>query len=236
LIRLVAFDAAGTLIHLREPVGETYARMARSQGVTLPPWRLEDAFRRVLAAAPPMVFRGPDRNARERGWWRERVRACFRAADQTTRFPDFEGFFAALFDHYATPHAWEAAPGAAGALEALRAGGRKVAIASNFDHRLPGVLAGLGLGALDAVLLPGELGVAKPDPGFFEAVSERLGVGPKDALYVGNDPVDDLEPARRAGWRAIDVASLATLAELAARIERVEAGGRGSGGRKEPIG
>ena len=55
-IRAVLFDAVGTLIELREPVGETYARMARPFGVALPAWRVDDAFRRILKRAPPLVF------------------------------------------------------------------------------------------------------------------------------------------------------------------------------------
>src|SRR5690606_4443189 len=129
------------------------------------------------------------------------------AADQMVRFPDFEAFFAALFAHYADAGAWRAAPGAAEGLAGLRAAGRRVAVASNFDHRLPGILAGLGLAAsLDAVLLPAALGAAKPDPRFFAAAARRLGVAPAEALYVGDDPEQDLAAARRAGWRAVDVA------------------------------
>jgi putative hydrolase of the HAD superfamily len=192
----------------------------------VPAWRLDDAFRRVLAAAPPMVF--PDapparRAEREQDWWRERVRAVFRAADQMQRFPDFEAFFAALFAHYAEPAAWQAAPGAQAALAALRAGGRRVAVASNFDQRLPAVLAGLGLArALDAVLLPSTLGAAKPDPAFFAAAAARLAIAPAAALYVGDDPEQDLAAARRAGWRAIDATALATLADLPDRVRALE--------------
>lgn len=194
--------------------------------MTVPAWRLEDAFRRVLAGAPPMLFPGAapaEVAALERRWWREVVRAVFRAADQMQRFPDFEGFFAALFGYYAEPAAWRATPGARAALAALRAGGRRVAVASNFDQRLPALLAGLGLdAALEAVLLPSTLGAAKPDPAFFAAVAARLAVAPAAAAYVGDDPAQDLEPARSAGWRAIDAGALATLAALPDQIRALE--------------
>ena len=76
-LRAVLLDAAGTLIHPRESIGETYARAGRAEGAEIPARRLEDAFRRVFAAAEPMVFPGrplaevPDL---ERAWWHERVR------------------------------------------------------------------------------------------------------------------------------------------------------------------
>lgn len=224
-LRLVAFDAVGTLIHPREPVGASYARLARAHGVELPAWRLEDAFRRVLRGAPAMVFPGEAparRAARERAWWRDVVRATFRAADQMAVFPDFEALFAALFAYFGESGAWRSAPGAAAALRALTAAGRRTAVLSNFDHRLPAILVGLGLGEVEAVLLPGELGAAKPDPRFFAAAGARLAVAPGEAVYVGDDPEQDLAAARAAGWRAVDVGSLATLAALPDAIAALE--------------
>jgi putative hydrolase of the HAD superfamily len=148
------------------------------------------------------------------------VRACFRAADQMARFADFDAFFAELFAHYEGGGAWRAAPGARSALAVRRE--RRVVVASNFDHRLPGVLDALGLSGFDAVLGPGDLGAAKPDPAFFEALARRFEVAPGEALYAGDDPHLDLDPARRAGWHAVEVASLATLAGLADRIAALE--------------
>ena len=90
LIRAVLFDAAGTLIAPREPVGESYARLARDYGVALSAWRLDDAFRRIFAQAEPMVFpeAAPEEiPALERDWWRRVVRATFLAADSTDASP-----------------------------------------------------------------------------------------------------------------------------------------------------
>jgi REG-2-like HAD superfamily hydrolase len=159
----------------------------------------------------------------ERAWWRDIVRATFRAADQMQRFADFDACFAALFGHFARSDAWRVADDAPAALETLRRAGRRVAVASNFDHRLPALLQGLGLDRdLDLVWLPRDAGFAKPDPRFFLAACERLGVAPAEAVAVGDDPELDLETARRAGLRAIDVASLASLGALPAQIDALE--------------
>ena len=226
-VRAVLLDAAGTLLRPREPVGATYARFARRHGVDLPAWRLDDAFRRVLRAAPPMAFPGEPpsrRESLERGWWRDVVRATFRAADQTARLDDPEACFEALFAHYAQAQAWLALPGAQHALDVLRRSGRRVAVLSNFDHRLPELLDGLGL-RVDRVLLPGELGAAKPDPRCFERALEQLAVAAAEAVYVGDDADLDVAAARRAGLLAIDATSLANLGELPERIAALEAVG-----------
>lgn len=234
MIRAVLLDAVGTLVALREPVGETYARVAAAHGVRVAPWRVGDAFRRVLAAAPPAVFPdapAEDRPTRERAWWHALVRSTFLAADSAQRFADFDACFDALWRLFASPAAWAARPGAAEALAGLRRGGRRTAVVSNFDGRLPALLEALGLlGALDAVVLPAQIGAAKPDPRIFEAALRRLGARAGEAVFVGDDHERDLAGARAAGLTAVDVASLATLAELPARIDALEADGA-QGGR-----
>lgn len=218
-LRGVLFDAAGTLIRLREPVGETYARFAREHGVALPAGHVDDAFRRALRGMPPLVATAADpaeSRAAERAWWRELVRRTFRAADGSAVFRDFEAMFDALFVHYAAPHAWSAAPGAEAALRALRERGVRTGVVSNFDHRLAGLLAGLGLERwLEIVVRPADAGAAKPDPRIFLHALKALGLRPDEAVYVGDDADDDIAGAARAGLRAVDVASLASLPEIA---------------------
>jgi putative hydrolase of the HAD superfamily len=229
-LRAALFDAAGTLLETARPVGEVYAELARAHGVALPAARLDDAFRRILAQAPPMVFPdapAADIPALERGWWRAVVRSTFLAADATARFADFESFFGELWSCYAAPSAWRARPGAHAALRALRQRGLATGVVSNFDGRLPGILAGLGLAVwLDVVMLPGDARAAKPDPRIFALALARLGVAASQAVYLGDDPVRDLAAARAAGLVAIGIGGLATLADLPARLlERAEADG-----------
>jgi putative hydrolase of the HAD superfamily len=220
--RAVLFDAAGTLIRLCEPVGETYRRLALSHGVVVPASRIEEAFRRVLRQAPPMVW--PDQpparvRELERSWWRAVVRSAFRAADAGARFADFDAYFSVLFEHFARPEAWEPAPGAKRALCALRAAGTRTGIVSNFDHRLPGLLEGLGLAPeLEVVIRPADAHAAKPDPRIFACALRGLEVPAEQAIYVGDDAVHDVAGAQAAGLTAIDVSSLATLDELEPRI------------------
>jgi len=225
-IQAVVFDAVGTLLHLREPVGETYARRAAQAGVTLPASRLEEAFGRVLAAAPPAVHPGtPLAGAAslERAWWRERVRETFRAADGVARFTDFDAFFEGLWEYYAGAAAWSVARGARPALRQLRAAGLRLAVLSNFDQRLRGLLRALELHAFfDTVTLPSDAGAAKPDRAIFDVCLKRLGLAGHRAVYVGDRAEEDLRGARAAGMAAIDVKELATLEDVPARIEALE--------------
>jgi putative hydrolase of the HAD superfamily len=222
--RAVLFDAAGTLIEPREPIGETYARVAEKHGAAISPWRLDDAFARVWRAAPAMVYPGasPLESARrEREAWRAVVRQTFLSADSAVRPRDFDACFDELFSHFAAGAAWRARMGAAAALESLRARGVATAVVSNFDQRLRGILADLALAPLlDLVWLPVDAGAAKPDPAIFAGALAALGVGAARALFVGNDAERDLAGARAAGLHAVDVASLANLADLPTLLER----------------
>ena len=225
-ILAVVFDAVGTLIEPQESVGATYARFARERGVTLPASRLEEAFGRVLAAAEPNVHPGlplAEAAARERGWWRERVRETFRAADGTARFDDFDACFTALWRHYGSAGAWRLAPGARAALEALAGRGVRLGVLSNFDQRLRGVLRELGLHAsFEVVTLPADAGAAKPERLIFDVCLKRLGLAPQRVLYVGDRAVEDVTAAKGAGLLALDVGALPDLEALPEALDRME--------------
>lgn len=110
-------------------------------------------------------------------------------------------------------------------LDALRAGGTRLAVVSNWDVSLHGVLARLGLGErVDAVLTSAEEGVGKPAPEIFERALARVGAYAHEALHVGDSLEHDVRGAEAAGIRAVLVArdgprpegvdSVASLAEL----------------------
>ncbi len=225
-LRAVLFDAAGTLVLTRESVGSTYARHFEAFGSRLPAQRIDEAFRRVLRGMPPMAF--PDAPAAEipaleRAWWREIVRRTLRAADGTARLRDPDACFDEIFAHYARAAAWQVAPGAEVALGELGRRGLRLAVVSNFDTRLEGILAGLELSHhFERIILPAEARIAKPDPRIFAFALEALGVPASAAAYVGDDPTDDHASARAAGLRAVDVRALATLEALPRLLDRSE--------------
>jgi HAD superfamily hydrolase (TIGR01509 family) len=79
-------------------------------------------------------------------------------------------------------------------LEELRSLGFRVVVAGNQPARL-GV-------PCDDLVTSEELGVEKPDPGFFAAVLDRAGTtDPTDAIYVGDRVDNDIAPAAALGWR-----------------------------------
>lgn len=223
----VVFDAAGTLLHLRESVGTTYSRFATNFGVNIPAAWLDDAFRRIFAQMPALVFPGKPKaeiETLEKQWWRELVRRSFRAADSTILESHFQGgfsnFFNMLWEFYSGLDGWQAAPDAEWLLDALRSAGWRLAVLSNFDHRLPKLLTATGLlPKLEAVILPSEAGAAKPESAIFEFALKRLDLSATQVIYVGDHPTQDLAAARACGWSAIDVREHASLRTLYPAID-----------------
>jgi putative hydrolase of the HAD superfamily len=204
---VVSFDAAGTLIHLAEPVGATYARVARAHGVDVSPDELGRAFKEVWRRTPPpFSAESPHPDADERTWWSRLVRAVFEAAG--SRFEDegtYSRFFDALYRRFEEPGTWLAAPGAALVLERVSRHHRCILL-SNFDSRLRRILADLDLLApFERLFLSCEERLSKPDPRLFQRVSETLGVAPSDILHVGDDPRCDWAGADAAGFRTFRV-------------------------------
>lgn len=203
-IRAITFDAAGTLIRVAEPVGETYARIAAEVGATLAPDALDAAFREVFPTMPPMAF--PDHGEAalleaERGWWRELVSRVVRRSGNV---PDLEAYFDALFAYYARGAAWRAYPDAPGVLERARRRGLAVAVVSNFDSRLPPILRELGFAPLlDAIVYSTACGAAKPDPGIFRHAASQLDVTPEAVMHVGDNLDADYRGAESAGMIAV---------------------------------
>lgn len=62
----------------------------------------------------------------------------------------------------------------------------------------------------DYVLITGEFGVHKPNPEPFLAMAEKLSVRPSDLLYVGDNPENDVDASRKAGYTPVWVRTTGT--------------------------
>ena len=202
--RAVLLDAAGTLIDLTRPLGDTYSELAREFGGDLDPGTLAAGFRTAFTDIPPMAFpgrSGADLDRAERGWWRVVVERATRAAGGV---PEFDGYFDRLYAHYASARAWRAYPEVPDVLSALRGRGFELAVVSNFDSRLPPLLDALGLAPFfDAVVCSAQAGAAKPDRAIFAHALAALGIEASEALHVGDSREADYDGARAAGIEAL---------------------------------
>lgn len=194
----------GTLIGLRRSVGSVYSELAASHGLAVDAAALDRVFPAVYRQAPPLAFpglTGAELLAAERQWWGERIAEAFAACGQTGPLPP--QLAGALFDRFAEPDLWHVYADVAGPLEAWRRRGLKLAVVSNFDQRLSGLLEGLGLAdAFAAVVVSSAAGAAKPDPQPFRLALAALDLEPGAVWHVGDSPEDEAG-ARAAGVRPV---------------------------------
>jgi len=145
----------------------------------------------------------------------EHVRAILAAIDPElpNRVPP--DVLAALIDAYSRP-ALMVPPavddGALGALETLVGRGYMLAIVSN-TMRTPGATLRQLLeryrllGCFRHTTFSDEVGVRKPDPEIFALTLRAIGGEPSSTVHVGDDEVLDVQGARAAGMRVVQVTS-----------------------------
>ena len=197
--RAVLIDAMGTLIGLRASVGTTYAEAAARHGLQVEPGAIDRCFPGVLRAAPPLAFPNLEENAlaeAELGWWAARIDEVLIAAGGEAAPPVLHK---ELFDRYGDPGRWRVYDDVADHLPRWRDQGLRLAVVSNFDRRLEGLLEGLGLAPLfDAVVVSSRCGAAKPSATPFRQALAALDVEAGEAWHVGDSP-EDAAGARAAG-------------------------------------
>ncbi len=202
---VVFFDVGGTLMEVSPSVGYVYSKALADRGASVPPGSIQHAFDRAWGVVSEAVPHGSDRYALfpggEEEWWR-RVSShafdlCGVAAD---RRPPVEE----LRSHFARADAWQIFPETRDVLRNLAVGGYRLGVISNWDSRLPRLLASLDLdGHFESVIYSAAEGVEKPHPAIFAAALEAFGVSAAGAVHVGDRLEEDYAGARSAGLRAV---------------------------------
>jgi putative hydrolase of the HAD superfamily len=192
-------DAMGTLIGLRASVGSTYAAAAAAHGIQASAAAIDAAFPAIYRNAPPLAFPGlnaAELERAERRWWGDRIDAVLQACGAGPAPADLRQ---QLFERFADPALWRVYPDVIEPLRRWHRAGLRLAVVSNFDGRLDGLLRGLGLAELfELVLVSSRVGAAKPSPLPFQQALARLGLAPSEVWHVGDSP-EDGAGARAAG-------------------------------------
>lgn len=202
-LKAIFFDAAGTLISVREPVGGTYARAAVKHGILVDPGAVMRGFRAAWKSLPQPQRGGVPSEDDERGWWLELVRRCFAHATEAN-VPDqtLADLFDEIYAHYERPEAWMVFPDVLPTLELL-CKDHRLFVLSNFDKRLRRILAGHDLTRFfDDLIISSEIGASKPDSHIFATAAQRADARPEQCLHIGDDEQFDLRGASLAGFAA----------------------------------
>jgi putative hydrolase of the HAD superfamily len=197
--RAVLLDAMGTLLQLEDPVPRLRAALGQRLGADVGAPAARAAIHAEIAHYRANLHRGRDAAtlAALRADCAEAMRPALGPA---AALAPVERLTAALLDALA----FSAFPDAAPALRALRAGGCRLVVVSNWDVSLHERLAETGLAPLvDGAVASAELGAAKPDGAIFAHALGLAGVRASDAWHVGDSLEADVEGAVAAGIRPV---------------------------------
>lgn len=221
----VTLDVTHTLLECPR-LGQIYAEVLGRHGIELEPRDVEATiplvWQELSCSAPFPRDRFAAHPAGARGWWQRFIeRTCeLLAAPRPSRFATAE-----LFDRFGQAESWRVFPEVPAVLEALVSRGVRLAVVSNWDDRLPQLLARLGLARrFEAIVTSAGVGREKPDPAIFSAALAALGVPARAALHVGDHPREDVEGALAVGMQALHLdrrsggGDLADLTELLAWV------------------
>jgi len=229
-VRGLLLDAGGVLVR------PSFARVSEalgSRGVAVDPAR--------LAAAEPLAKRELDQapsagggSDAERGW---RYFNLVLAHAGVARSPATDAALEDVKAGHDRSNLWEDVPdGVRDSLTRFRARGLRLAVVSNANGTVRALLERLALARFfEAILDSAVEGVEKPDPRLFRLALGRLGIGPEDAVHVGDLYGVDVTGARSAGIRPIlldeaglyegaDCPRVRSLGELADHFDRGAAG------------
>jgi putative hydrolase of the HAD superfamily len=195
VLRAVIFDVDFTIARPGPELGpEGYQRLGARYGLTLDPARYEDARR----AALDTLERHPELEHIEETW----VLFTQRIVEGMGGEGDTYGCAVEMTGAWEHAHHFDLYDDVLPTLDDLRARGLSIGLLSNTARDLEVFVEHHGL-EVDAVLTSRVHGKTKPHESIFLRMLELLGVGPAEAVMVGDTIEDDVEGARAVGMEAV---------------------------------
>jgi putative hydrolase of the HAD superfamily len=202
-IRAVFFDAGETLVHPHPSFPDLFSTVLAREGFELDPdlvrervFVISDRFK-LAAEANELWTTSPERS---RAFWLS-VYGLF--LDEVG-LPSSDGLGEILYAEFTDLSNYRLFDDVPGVLETLSAAGFQLGVVSNFEEWLERLLEQLEVTSyFDVRVISGVEGMEKPDPRIFHLALDRAGVEAADAVYVGDNPVFDTEPAEALGMRAV---------------------------------
>lgn len=200
--KAIFFDAGGTLFEPNPSVGHIYSEIAAKYGMKVSHQEIEAHFRAEFAKRDKLSNSyAHDSEKHEKTWWKDLVRTVF---EKAVPLQNFDAFFEALYDYFATSEAWRLFPESMKVVERLKESGYILGIVSNWDSRLLSICKQMGFDTrFDFILASAVVGSAKPDAGIFKEALRRASVKPERALHVGDSIENDVRGAKKCGIDAL---------------------------------
>lgn len=128
-------------------------------------------------------------------WWLTIFQELFPHSPETAKY---------MWEMFKTNYFDSLFPDTLPILNRLKERGVPLGILSNYGTHLLDLLPKLGIfDYFDFIIVSAIVGITKPDPRIFRIAIEEAGVPPEQILYIGDNPVDDIQGANNMGIDAI---------------------------------
>jgi len=221
----VCFDIGNTLIRPFPSVAQVCQEVLSQLGADRPLSAFEDLMPKLDALYEELYGRDDtfwaDEDATREVWIRM-YSLLARELDCDVRPVEFAN---RVYDEFGSDYRWRPYDDVVPVLESLRFRGVKMAIISNWDTRLVGLLESMGLSRyFETIISSAEVGLRKPDPKIFQLACERLDVLPSRTVHVGDHHYADVVGAASAGLRPvlIDRAGAIPMASSIVSLHKLE--------------
>ncbi|MGH2756429.1 MAG: HAD family hydrolase [Actinomycetota bacterium] len=205
MIKIVFFDAGGTILDPHPSFAELFAQVCAENDVTVTPQQVREVQERI---APHLVElleeagldHGPtlSREASHR-FWTFTYRRFLEELNLRS-----EGLALKLYDRFSDPASYRLYEDVVPTLRELSDTGLRLGLISNFDGWLESMLVEMEVGeTFEVAVISGVEGIEKPDPGIYRLALARAQVDPSEAVHVGDSPVMDIEPSQDAGMKPV---------------------------------
>ena len=201
--RAILFDAGETLVHPAPSFPELFASVLATAGHRRDPEAVIGAsrtvFHRFAEAAHDQDLWTTSTERSERFW-----KGVYATMLAELGIGDDDILRDTLYATFTDPSNYALFDDVLEAVSALEAAGLALGIVSNFEAWLEELLGTLGVRDRFPVrVISGLEGVEKPDARIFTLALERIGAEAADAVYVGDNPEFDVEPARAVGMMPV---------------------------------
>jgi len=214
---VVFLDLGDTLIRADPSWSAVYRRVLGEHGVGVDPEQLRSALAQTFSNNGDHM-EGPF-EASESASYERLKRFDTQVLEVLGADLPPDPFFRSLEAAFAERAAWWIFEDVPGALQVMQGAGLRLAIISNWGWSGVELLHTLELAAhFEAVVISDRVGFLKPSPGIFRHALELMGVGPAEAIHVGDSVKADVVGARSVGIRPV-------LIERGSRGEGGEAAG-----------
>ncbi|MEM2226164.1 MAG: HAD family hydrolase [Candidatus Bathyarchaeia archaeon] len=200
-IKALAFDFIGTIATVRADMDACIASLYEAASALIGLSAPLEAFKRVYREKAIKYRRARLESHREihnRVWIREALEelGCIVGDEELDELVN--SYFKPYMDSLQIPEETKSI------LRALK--GYKLGLVSNFTHPelITSCLDKHGIsGLFDCVVISGSIGWRKPHRRIFEHLLGLLGAAPEEVLYVGDDPIYDIDGAKAVGMKAV---------------------------------